>query len=288
MTIGSDNFTRGKLNGWTRMTEYDAEYHADTNASLRFMLAATIMKNMLLNHTQATGRKPQDIQVLDVGCGWGKVTIPLHDAGFQVVGTDISPAMIALLHNKKGKRDIPASVCDITQASPEELGTYDIIVMSQVLVHYKNSWEEFLTSVSRFLKPKGCLVFEMRNFEFLQNMGCMLNQRPDQFYRYCNNIMSPNTDGSHLHHGLHRQEMETFAAKQGFSLTDCRQLHPVFSHFFTVGILQEKQADFFKTYDKFCSSPQVIAFLQWLQGSFEHQLPPSMAEETFYLLEKAN
>lgn len=286
MIIGQEPFTRQKLEHWEHMTKDDAEYHAEKNANLRFMLAASIIKNMLLRHAERIGLKPQDIRVLDVGCGWGKVAIPLFDAGFQVTAIDISASMVDLLNKKKGNRDIQTGVCDITTTPVETLGTFDIIVMSQVIVHYKNSWEEFLTTVANFLAPGGCLVFEIRNFEFLQNIAGLLGQRPDILYRKVNRLLNPNSDGSHLHHGIHKKEMEIFAANNGFEITEATQIHPLMSQFATISLLEEKQQDYFNKFDEFCTSPHVIAFIQWLQKSFEHALPSAMSEETFYILKK--
>lgn len=261
-------------------------YHAQQNTQLRFMMASSIIKNMLLAQAERTGRPPQETTVLDVGCGWGKVAFPLHDAGFQVTALDISAAMIDLLHQKKGARAIQTIVGDMSCLDPQQAGTFDCIVMSQVLVHYKNSWEEFLRIVTRFLAPGGCLVFEMRNFEFLQTLANIYGQRPDMFYRHYYSIGNPSADGSHVLHGIHSHEMTNFAEHNGFSIVDTRQIHPLLSHMANITLQGEQFPEFFEKFDNYCTSPQVISFIQWLQTSFEHALPPAMSEESFYLLQK--
>lgn len=284
--IGKEPFTRDKLDSWTNMSPAAALDHAEQNKHLRFMMASSIIKNILLSHTARIGRKPQEIKVLDVGCGWGKVAIPLHDAGFQVTAIDISPAMIQLLQKKKGARNIQAQVCDITTVDPQQLGKFDYIIMSQILGHYKNSWEEFLNATSRYLASGGCLVFEMRNFEFLHTLANIYGQHPDNFYRQYYGLVSHGSDGSHLHHGLHSHEMADFAARNGFTIAERRQIHPLLSHMANIMLQGEKHSEFFEKFDSYCESPQVIAFIQWLQTSFEHTLPPAMSEESFYLLQK--
>lgn len=284
--IGNEPFTRGKLDSWTNMSTDAVLYHAQQNTQLRFMMASSIIKNMLLAQAERTGRTPQQTTVLDVGCGWGKVAFPLHDAGFRVTALDISPAMIALLHEKKGPRDIQTIVGDISTMKPQQGEQYDCIVMSQVLVHYKNSWEEFLNIVARFLAPGGCLVFEMRNFEFLQTLANVYRQRPDVFYRQYYGLASPDSDGSHVLHGIHSHEMTNFAAHNGFNIADTRQIHPLLSHMANITLQGENFTEFFEKFDNYCTSPQVISFIQWLQTSFEHTLPPAMSEESFYLLQK--
>ena len=41
-------------------------------------------------------------QVLELGCGTGRVAAPLAEAGLEVVGVDISPAMLALARERVG------------------------------------------------------------------------------------------------------------------------------------------------------------------------------------------
>ena len=46
--------------------------------------------------------------ILELGCGTGRVTIPLASNGFEVVGIDISPSMIQRANaNAKQKGSIP-------------------------------------------------------------------------------------------------------------------------------------------------------------------------------------
>src|SRR5271169_6438208 len=39
-------------------------------------------------------RQPADVAILDLGCGWGRHSILLANAGYRVTGVDLSQAMI--------------------------------------------------------------------------------------------------------------------------------------------------------------------------------------------------
>lgn len=43
---------------------------------------------------------PNPCRILDVGCGTGRISIPLQDMGYSVVGVDISEGMLAQARNK--------------------------------------------------------------------------------------------------------------------------------------------------------------------------------------------
>ncbi|HLF78681.1 MAG TPA: methyltransferase domain-containing protein, partial [Dehalococcoidia bacterium] len=40
--------------------------------------------------------------VLELGCGTGRVTIPIARAGVNIVGLDVAPEMLAVARNKAG------------------------------------------------------------------------------------------------------------------------------------------------------------------------------------------
>src|SRR5713226_6852113 len=48
--------------------------------------------------------------VLEIGCGTGRVLVPLAQAGFDVVGIDVSPAMLAIAREKINAADVGGRV----------------------------------------------------------------------------------------------------------------------------------------------------------------------------------
>ena len=54
---------------------------------------------------------PADARVLDVPCGWGRHTQLLARGGFQAVGADLSPALLA--RAERGKRAPAYTAADI-------------------------------------------------------------------------------------------------------------------------------------------------------------------------------
>ena len=52
---------------------------------------------------------PDTARILDLGCGAGRTTIPLAEMGFEVVGIDLSPAMIELARE----------LAELSQVEPE-------------------------------------------------------------------------------------------------------------------------------------------------------------------------
>ena len=68
-----------------------AEY---SSAPVVAHFAAAVKAGLWPSERQLIHRYFQPGRVLDLGCGVGRVTIPLSSMGFETVGVDISPAMI--------------------------------------------------------------------------------------------------------------------------------------------------------------------------------------------------
>ena len=102
-----------------------------------------------------------DSRLLDVGCGTGKSFMPMLERGWDVVGCDISPAMLALAEAKAGNA-ASLSVADMRRLPL--FGEFDLVWALDDAVNYLLSSEELkaaLAGMRRNLAPHGLLMFDV-------------------------------------------------------------------------------------------------------------------------------
>jgi SAM-dependent methyltransferase len=123
--------------------------------------------------------------ILELGCGTGRVSIPLAQEGFQVTGIDVSDAM---LHRAKEKsKNVKPSVnlvkSDIRAFALGEPFSL-IIIPNNTLGHLLDlgDLEACLSSVKRHLKPGGKFIIDM----FVPKMELLLDKPGERcpFTRY--------------------------------------------------------------------------------------------------------
>ena len=98
------------------------------------------------------------VQVLDLGCGTGKITSMLTRAGWRVSGADISTTAIEGLH----ARGIDGFVHDVKDPLPLEDETLNVVWTTDLLELVPDVFL-FLSEVHRVLKPGGTFVFTAPN-----------------------------------------------------------------------------------------------------------------------------
>ena len=103
-------------------------------------------------------------RVLDVGCGIGKYTVELYRRGFNAEGLDLTPALVAALHDVEPR--IPATVADVSNPPQELLGRYSAAVGFMVLHHVADLNAAFAGLHSTLL-PGGRIAFLEPNPYFL-------------------------------------------------------------------------------------------------------------------------
>jgi ubiquinone/menaquinone biosynthesis C-methylase UbiE len=104
-------------------------------------------------------------KVLDLGCGTGRTTMPLHQMGYDVVGTDITPAMISNAKEiaAEKKLSINYETGDATRLA-HRTNKFDYILFSNqgwTQIPGSRSRQKSLVEMHRVLKPGGTLVFSI-------------------------------------------------------------------------------------------------------------------------------
>ena len=109
-------------------------------------------------------RKNKSAKVLDLGCGVGRNTIPLIEAGFDVFAFDSAPEGIKILRRKLTERDKKADlkILDFKGELPYESNFFDAIISVQVLQHgYESDIKNSIKEINRILKKNGIIFITL-------------------------------------------------------------------------------------------------------------------------------
>lgn len=102
---------------------------------------------------ELAGRGP----ALEIGVGTGRIALPLHQKGVELVGADIAPAMMARLVGKAGgTMPFPLLLADTT-ALPLRPGSFGAVLFSHVL-HLVADWRKALEESLTVLAPGGAIL----------------------------------------------------------------------------------------------------------------------------------
>jgi ubiquinone/menaquinone biosynthesis C-methylase UbiE len=113
------------------------------------------------------------LQVLEVGCGSGRITLVLYAMGLNVVGLDIDP--VALAAFQRQSNSIPLIMADAIRL-PFSDSTFDCLVAIQCLRHL--DCRSFLEECHRVLCKGGLLIVQALNRRSYKSMlrralGCL-------------------------------------------------------------------------------------------------------------------
>jgi SAM-dependent methyltransferase len=102
---------------------------------------------------------PAGCRVVDFGCGDGRVTVPLYDLGFQVIGADASSTMLArLAHHAPGIPTVQSTGPDLH----ERLGRkVDAVVALAVLIHHSRADQlDIIAGLRKAVRKGGLLLLD--------------------------------------------------------------------------------------------------------------------------------
>jgi 2-polyprenyl-3-methyl-5-hydroxy-6-metoxy-1,4-benzoquinol methylase len=101
-------------------------------------------------------------RVFEIGCGEGGNLVPFLEMGCQCVGVDFNQRKIDLglefMEQVVPGADVQLLTQDIYDSSADALGTYDLIILRDVIEHIHDQ-QRFLKFVHKFLNPGGRIFF---------------------------------------------------------------------------------------------------------------------------------
>ncbi len=186
-------------------TQYEATHVDPRDDSLRFNRDRDQSFHALQRDVSQYGR------LLDIGSGNGRLLYLAQQAGWDVMGLELSPSMAKFVHDELGVEVLVANFLDPTPEL-ERAGTFDVVVLRHVLEHLPDPLLA-MEKIGALLNPGGYLMLEMPNIEamtkrwsrFIVGTGLYKRKfRPDFLAGHCNEYSLPS--------------IRFLAAKTGFEL----------------------------------------------------------------------
>lgn len=114
---------------------------------------------------------PED-EILELGCGPGRVTRPLVALGHRVTGVDNSPAMLAHLAGVPGVETVLAELAGL-DLRPRR---WPCVLMASHLVN-DDEGEAFLAAAVRHVAPDGCVLVQRHQPGWVDGAGAEERER---------------------------------------------------------------------------------------------------------------
>lgn len=111
-------------------------------------------------HIQILKKYAGGADVLDVGCGWGRLAHPLSRLAKSYIGVDFMPALVAKA--KESLPDLDFRTADARHLPFEQ--QFDIVVASACLSSFAAIFDEVLAELKRVLRPNGFILFLEEDF----------------------------------------------------------------------------------------------------------------------------
>lgn len=209
---------------------YNNSWRRPEYVELDFGEIFTIIKNAI---TENIGKLGRNIQILEVGCGPGYISLELCRHGFDVVGIDVSEKCISYaehfsnsdpLKNKRGDTKLDYICGDFFSDSRLQNDSFDVILFVSSLHHFSNQ-DQVLKRAKSLLRPSGLLIAHepvrdmvtKGNASFNHLLRVLLSLG-NGFYKRTNAVTDPN---------ILTSEIESLFNEMRYELDDGNKLQSV-------------------------------------------------------------
>lgn len=152
-----------KIHKWKVLDSSKYNMYTEENEAYYAREYLHIIKNKLQHFDN------KKLRILDVGCGQGRLSIPLAEMGNTVEGIDLSPNAIQLAKKYASKKNISNIYFDVKDISEPfsdyESEKYDCILCTEVLYMIKN-YDIVLAELYRMVKKDGVIFIAFRDKYF--------------------------------------------------------------------------------------------------------------------------
>jgi len=105
-------------------------------------------------------------EILEIGAGTGRITIPLLERKINVTALDIAPKMLDILKNKLHRKKLSANVICSDMRKFKIKQKFDAIIVTYRTFQHMYSvkdQKDALNNIKKHLKNKGILIFDVYN-----------------------------------------------------------------------------------------------------------------------------
>ncbi|GMV18477.1 MAG: hypothetical protein AMXMBFR56_67010 [Polyangiaceae bacterium] len=121
------------------------------------------------------GRHPKG-ELLDVGCGDGRVGKRFAALGYRVSGIDAAPENVA----RAADAGIDARLADASQALPFDAARFDVVYAGELIEHLFDT-RAFVAELARVTRPGGTVIVTTPNLAHLPDrLRLLLGRAPSQ------------------------------------------------------------------------------------------------------------
>jgi SAM-dependent methyltransferase len=105
-----------------------------------------------------------ECELLELGCGTGRVSLALARRGCRVTGLEVRPELVEVLRRRAARLGVPISTVVADARSFELSARFDLVLAPMQLVQLLRSRRErseMLACIARHLKPRGCAALAL-------------------------------------------------------------------------------------------------------------------------------
>jgi ubiquinone/menaquinone biosynthesis C-methylase UbiE len=160
--------------------------------------------------------------ILDVGCGYGRTCLFMHENNFQVVGVDVDRVQVELALREIGKQRIRQGIELVVNDArnlcfPDSI--FDAVTMLGVLtLVWKTERPKIINEVDRVLKPSGYIFIEEFGRTWENRVYRKRYKDDVNVTKELGTITVKDEKGEVLHFGHHFTRKELEALLKGFRL----------------------------------------------------------------------